>query len=70
LALAAIGVPLVADASGTSFSGWGNSGFATRVYSVGASNPDETIHLLDTVKMGSIQNVYKALYPGHRNNVL
>ncbi len=54
------------DASGTSFSGWGNSGFATWVYSVDASNPDETIHLLDTVKMGSIQNVYKALYPGHR----
>ena len=54
------------DASGTSFSGWGNSGFATWVYSVDPSHPDETIHLLDTVKMGSIQPVYKALYPGHR----
>lgn len=54
------------DAWGTSFSGWGNSGFATWVYSVNTSNPDETIQLLDTVKMGSIQNVYKALYPGHR----
>jgi len=54
------------DASGTSFSGWGNSGFATWVYSVDVSNPDETIRLLDTVKMGSVQNVYKALYPGHR----
>jgi len=54
------------DASGTSFSGWGNSGFATWVYSVDVSNPDESIHLLDTVKMGSIQHVYKALYPGHR----
>jgi len=54
------------DASGTSFSGWGNSGFATWVYSVDASNPDETIRLLDTIKMGSIQNVNKALYPGHR----
>jgi hypothetical protein len=54
------------DAHGTSFSGWGNSGFATWVYSVNPSNPDETIRLLDTVKMGSVQNVYKALYPGHR----
>jgi hypothetical protein len=54
------------DASGTSFGGWGNSGFATWVYSVEVSNPDETIRLLDTVKMGSIQHVYKALYPGHR----
>jgi len=54
------------DAAGTSFSGWGNSGFATWFYSVDPSNPDETIRLLDTVKMGSIQHVYKALYPGHR----
>ncbi len=54
------------DAAGTSFSGWGNSGFATWVYSVDPSNPDETIHLLDTVTMGSIQHIYKALYPGHR----
>ncbi len=54
------------DAAGTSFSGWGNSGFATWVYSVDPSNPDETIRLLDTVSMGSIQHVYKALYPGHR----
>ncbi|HLX91869.1 MAG TPA: glycosyl hydrolase family 28-related protein [Puia sp.] len=54
------------DANGTSFSGWGNSGFATWVYSVKPSNPDETIHLLGTLKMGNIQNVYKALYPGHR----
>ena len=54
------------DAAGTSFSGWGNSGFATWVYSIDPSNPDETIRLLDTVRMGSIHHVYKALYPGHR----
>lgn len=54
------------DASGTSFSGWGNSGFATWVYAIDPADPDETIRLLDTAKMGSIQNVYKALYPGHR----
>jgi len=54
------------DAAGTSFSGWGNSGFATWVYSVDPSSPDETIKLLDTAKMSTVQNVYKALYPGHR----
>ncbi|HUX84024.1 MAG TPA: SMP-30/gluconolactonase/LRE family protein, partial [Chitinophagaceae bacterium] len=54
------------DAAGTSFSGWGNSGFATWVYSIDPENPDETIHLLDTVPMGSIHPVYKALYPANR----
>jgi hypothetical protein len=54
------------DASGTSFSGWGNSGFGTLVYSVDPNNPDETIHLLKKAPMGSIDPVYKALYPAHR----
>jgi sugar lactone lactonase YvrE len=54
------------DAAGTSFSAWGNSGFATWVYAVDPSNPDESIRLLDTVKMSSVRSVYKALYPGHR----
>ncbi len=54
------------DASGTSFSGWGNSGFATWVYSVDPNNPDETIQLLKKEPMGSIKQVYKTLYPGHR----
>ncbi|WP_426667490.1 glycosyl hydrolase family 28-related protein [Mucilaginibacter sp. McL0603] len=54
------------DAAGTSFSGWGNSGFGTLVYSVDPSNPDETVHLLEKVPMGSVKQVYKALYPGHR----
>jgi hypothetical protein len=54
------------DASGTSFSGWGNSGFGTLVYSVDPTNPDETIHLLTKAPMGSINPVYKALYPAHR----
>jgi len=54
------------DASGTSFSGWGNSGFATWVYSVNPGNPDETIRLLIKAPMGSMKNVYKTLYPSHR----
>jgi sugar lactone lactonase YvrE len=54
------------DAAGTSFSGWGNSGFAIRAYSLDPENPDETIHLLPTARMGSIDPIYKALYPAHR----
>ncbi|MGF7230335.1 glycosyl hydrolase family 28-related protein [Arachidicoccus sp.] len=54
------------DAAGTSFSGWGNSGFATWVYSIDPSHPDESIRLLRKTPMGSIKNIYKALYPAHR----
>ena len=54
------------DAAGTSFSGWGNSGFATWVYAVDPENPDESIHLLPRVSMGSIAHPYKVLYPAHR----
>ncbi len=54
------------DAYGTSFSGWGNSGFATLAYSVNPNNPDETIALLNKEKMGSVNPVFKALYPSNR----
>lgn len=54
------------DAAGTSFSGWGNSGFATLVYSVDPENPDESIRLLPRVPMGSIAHPCKILYPAHR----
>jgi sugar lactone lactonase YvrE len=54
------------DAAGTSFSGWGNSGFATWIYSVDPENPDESIRLLPRVPMGSIAHPYKVLYPAHR----
>jgi hypothetical protein len=54
------------DAAGTSFSGWGNSGFATRVYAIDPKNPDETIRELEKVPMGSVINPHKALYPSNR----
>ena len=57
---------ILPDAAGTSFSGWGNSGFATRVYSIDPENPEETIKLLPKVPMGSINNIVKALYPSNR----
>ncbi|WP_208644847.1 glycosyl hydrolase family 28-related protein [Mucilaginibacter kameinonensis] len=55
-----------ADAGGTSFSGWGNSGFASWAYSIDPNNPDETIQKLKIVPMGQVNPVYKALYPAHR----
>ena len=54
------------DASGTSFSGWGNSGFGTLMYSIDPNHPDETIQLLKKAPMGSVNPVYEALYPAHR----
>jgi len=55
-----------ADAKGTSFSGWGNSGFGTLVYSVYPENPEESIQILKKAPMGSVDNIYKALYPSNR----
>jgi sugar lactone lactonase YvrE len=54
------------DANGTSFSGWGNSGFATFVYAVDPENPEETIRILDKAPMASLSGIYKALYPSNR----
>jgi hypothetical protein len=59
-------VPVLPDAAGTSFSGWGNSGFATWIFAVNPANPEETITLLPKVSMGSVKNVVKALYPSNR----
>jgi hypothetical protein len=52
------------DAGGTSFSGWGNSGFATWVYSIDPRNPDETIRVLPQEPMG--RSITQALYPANR----
>ncbi len=54
------------DASGTSFSMWGNSGFTTLAYSLDPVNPDETIKELIQNPMASAVNVQKALYPSNR----
>jgi hypothetical protein len=59
-------VPTLPDASGTSFSGWGNSGFATWVYAMDPDNPEESIRLLKKVPMGFVEHVAKAVYPANR----
>lgn len=58
--------PLAADAHGTSFSGWGNSGFGVLVYAINPEQPEESIQLLKKEKMGSIAAIQKALYPSNR----
>ncbi|WP_295721123.1 glycosyl hydrolase family 28-related protein [Mucilaginibacter sp.] len=55
-----------ADAAGTSFSGWGNSGFASMAYSIDPENPDETISALKKEAMPIGKTVYRALYPAYR----
>ncbi|MFT4222459.1 glycosyl hydrolase family 28-related protein [Dysgonomonas sp.] len=58
-------VPDLPDAAGTSFSGWGNSGFGTWAYSVNPDDPEGTIKLLPKASMGSVK-IRKALYPSNR----
>lgn len=54
------------DTKGTSFAGYGNDAFETRVYSIDPNNPEETIKALPKVPMGSVSNVHKAIYPSNR----
>lgn len=54
------------DAAGTSFSGWGNSGFASLVYSIDPDDPDATIEPLKKIAMPASKTIYSALYPSHR----
>jgi hypothetical protein len=54
------------DRAGTSFSGYGNTGYTMRMYSMDPNNPEETIRLMPRVPMGSVKNVYKALYVANK----
>jgi hypothetical protein len=54
------------DASGTSFSMWGNSGFTTFAFSLDPSIPDDSFEPMKKVAMNSVGNIYKALYPSNR----
>ncbi|MCU7549814.1 SMP-30/gluconolactonase/LRE family protein [Chitinophagaceae bacterium LB-8] len=59
-------IPTLPDTKGTSFSGWGNSGFGVWVYSIDPENPEASIQLLPKVPMASVHNLYKSLYPSNR----
>jgi hypothetical protein len=54
------------DTRGTSFAGYGNNAYETRVYAVDTDRPEETLRALPKVPMGSVPNVHKALYPSNR----
>lgn len=54
------------DAANTTFSHWGNSGFATWVYAIDTQKPEKTIHLLERKPMSELKEVAKAIYPSHR----
>jgi hypothetical protein len=54
------------DAAGTSFSGWGNSGFGTLAYALDPDRPDETLRILNKKPMNTVGHLYKALYPSNR----
>jgi len=59
-------VPVLPDAKGTSFSGWGNSGFATWVYAIDPDHPAETIQLLPKVSADQMSDIHKLLMPANR----
>ncbi len=61
-----VDVSLLPDAGGTSFSGWGNSGYAVLVYAINPESPETSLRLLETKAMGSVEDVAKALYPSNR----
>lgn len=54
------------DASGTTFSHWGNNGFSVRVFSINPDCPEESIQELPRRSMDSIIKIEKAIYPAHR----
>ena len=61
-----VDVSQLPDAWGTSFSGWGNSGFAVLVYAIDPESPETSLKLLETRPMAASANVAKALYPSNR----
>jgi hypothetical protein len=54
------------DTRGTSFAGYGNNAYETRVYAVDPDRPEETIRALPKAPMASVAPVHKALYPSNR----
>lgn len=54
------------DAAGTSFSGWGNSGFGILVYAMNPEQPEESMHLLQKVPLEKVTGIAKTLNPSNR----
>lgn len=58
--------PKLDDAEGSSYSYWYNTGSTIKAYSIDPERPEESMEILETVPMESVQNVKKALYPANR----
>ncbi|GGN00681.1 hypothetical protein GCM10010967_38680 [Dyadobacter beijingensis] len=54
------------DASGTSFSGWGNNGFGTLVYAMNPEKAEETMHLLPKLPLNQVKGIARTLNPSNR----
>jgi len=48
------------------YSGWGNSGWAARVYSIAPNNPDETFKPLSRIATKDAKNMQRIIYPASR----
>ena len=59
-------MPRLPDTGGTSFSGYGNSGYTMRMFTIDPKCPEESIRLLPRMPMGYVKQVDKALYPSNR----
>lgn len=55
-----------ADAKGTSYGVWYNTGSTVKVYAIDPDKPEESFKELATVPAASVKNVYKCLYPANR----
>jgi hypothetical protein len=58
--------PKTEDAQGSSYSFWYNTGSTIMVYSIDPDRPEESMYILETVPMESVESVHKALYPANR----
>ena len=48
------------------YSGWGNSGWAARAYSIDPNNPDETFKPLSRIATKDAKNIQRIIYPASR----
>jgi Gluconolactonase len=54
--------------AGTSYGGWGITRFGVLAYAIDPDKPEDSIRLLEKQSIGSIGNIFKALYPVYLRN--
>lgn len=58
--------PKPADAQGTAYGVWYNTGSTVKVYAIDPDHPEETLQELEPVPAASVTHIEKALYPANR----